>query len=51
MRIGTNPAKTNNKIEAHSYHRVIVPVFIPNLEEDYFKESFGVFIMFPTVIP
>lgn len=39
MRIGTNPAKTNNKIEAKSYHRIIIPVFIPNLDEDYFIQS------------
>lgn len=42
MRVGTNPAKENNKIILDSYHRVIVPVFIPNLEDDYFKESFDI---------
>ena len=43
MRIGTNPAKSDNKIEAKSYHRIIIPVFIPNLEEDYFKQSLDIF--------
>ncbi|MBW2937713.1 glycosyltransferase family 2 protein [Aureisphaera sp. CAU 1614] len=42
MRIGTNPAKENNKMILNSYHRIIVPVFIPNLEEDYFKDSFDI---------
>ena len=43
MRIGTNPAKSDNKIEAKSYHRIIITVFIPNLEEDYFKQSHNIF--------
>jgi len=41
MRIGTNPAK-GTKVEINdSYHRIIIPVYIPNLE-DFFKESLGV---------
>jgi len=39
LRIGKNPAKEENKILADSYHRVVVPVYIPNLEEEYFKHG------------
>lgn len=42
MRIGSNPEKNNSNIEVHNYHRVIVPVYIPNFE-GYFKEAFEVF--------
>ena len=42
MRIGDNPQR-NKKINLGDYfHQVIVPVYIPNLE-DYYKESFEVF--------
>ena len=42
MRIGTNPAK-GTKVEINdSYHRIIIPVYIPNLE-DFFKESLSSF--------
>lgn len=39
MRLGRNPEKENTKIQIDSYHRVIVPVYIPNLDEDYFKDG------------
>ncbi|MFK5957866.1 MAG: glycosyltransferase family A protein [Lutibacter sp.] len=39
MRVGVNPEKKNKKISINSYHRVIIPVYIPNLEEDYFKDG------------
>ncbi|OAB75741.1 glycosyltransferase family A protein [Cochleicola gelatinilyticus] len=39
MRIGKNPAKEHTTSTAQSYHRVVVPVYIPNLEEAYFKEG------------
>ena len=39
MRKGGNPEKTNNVLEIESYHRIIVPVYIPNLIEDYFKDG------------
>jgi hypothetical protein len=42
MRIGTNPAKDNNKINVENYHRVVVPVYIPNFD-GYFAELFDVF--------
>ncbi|MBZ0328339.1 MAG: glycosyltransferase family 2 protein, partial [Altibacter sp.] len=35
MRKGTNPF-SNAKIKRDAYHRIIVPVFIPNLKEEYF---------------
>ncbi len=39
MRIGVNPEKKNNQLELEDYHRVVIPVYIPNLEEDYFKDG------------
>ncbi|RLD27569.1 MAG: glycosyltransferase family 2 protein [Bacteroidetes bacterium] len=39
MRIGNNPEKEYNKLEIESYHRVIIPVYLPNLTEDYFKDG------------
>lgn len=41
MRIGTNPAKSNKVEVDDTYHRVVLPVYIPNLE-GFFKESFDV---------
>ncbi|WP_299522932.1 glycosyltransferase family A protein [Winogradskyella sp.] len=43
MRIGTNPEKENNQLTYESYHRVVIPVYIPNLEEDYFKDGLKIF--------
>lgn len=43
MRIGENPNKNILKeIVSESYHRVVLPVYIPNLSDDYFKNSFNV---------
>lgn len=42
MRIGFNPAKENKEIRIENYHRVIVPVYIPNFE-GYFANLFEVF--------
>ena len=39
MRIGNNPEKQNNQLSIDHYHRVIIPVFIPNLTDDYFKDG------------
>ena len=39
MRKGTNPEKKDNLLDIDQYHRVIIPVYIPNLTEDYFKEA------------
>ena len=43
MRIGINPEKENNQLSLESYHRVVIPVYIPNLEEDYFKDGLKIF--------
>ncbi|NMH86347.1 glycosyltransferase family A protein [Flavivirga algicola] len=43
MRIGTNPEKLQNILEIDSYHRVVIPVYIPNLTEDYFKDALKIF--------
>ncbi|MDP3201793.1 MAG: glycosyltransferase family A protein [Algoriphagus sp.] len=43
MRVGQNPNKNIDKeISSSSYHRIVVPVFIPNLVDEYFKNSFNV---------
>ena len=41
MRIGVNPAKKDFVEVDDVYHRIIIPVYIPNLE-GYFKESLAV---------
>lgn len=42
MCVGINLVKENNKIIFDNYYCVIVFVFILNLEDDYFKESFDI---------
>lgn len=42
MRQGQNPNKSNNQLELHTHHRVIMVVYIPN-ETDYYAQSFAVF--------
>lgn len=42
MRVGFNPEKENKEIVLENYHRVIVPVYIPNFE-GYFADLFEVF--------
>lgn len=42
MRSGSNPEKENNIIEVESYHRVIVPVYVPNLDDDYFVDCLDI---------
>ncbi len=39
MRIGENPLKSNIQNLKHKQHRVILPFWIPNMEEDYFKNQ------------
>ena len=41
MRIGSNPAKEDKVESDNSYHRIVVPVYIPNLDA-FFKESLNV---------
>lgn len=42
MRSGVNPQKLKSEKNRLKYHRVIVPVHIPNLEEDYYREALTV---------
>lgn len=42
MRVGSNPEKFNNEIINKAYHRVVIPVYIPNFE-GYFKDAFEIF--------
>jgi len=42
MRVGTNPEKENHALQVDIYHRVIIPVYIPNFE-GYFKDGLEVF--------
>lgn len=39
MRIGTNPLKNNVLSLGHKKHRVILPFWIPNVDDDYFKNQ------------
>lgn len=39
MRIGENPLKSNIQNLKHKQHRIILPFWIPNIEEDYFKQQ------------
>lgn len=39
MRIGTNPEKSKGEINLKKLHRVVVVFYIPNQEEEYYKES------------
>lgn len=44
MRVGENPNKNiSSEISSAVYHRIIIPVFIPNTEEPYFKSSLDIF--------
>ncbi len=43
MRIGVNPEKENNQLSLEHYHRVIIPVYIPNLSDEYFKDGLVIF--------
>ena len=43
MRIGENPEKLNSKKLEYKLYRIIIPVFIPEDNEGYFKDAFSVF--------
>lgn len=43
MRIGSNPEKFKRELTRSWLHRVIIPVYIPNSEDGFYKESFDVF--------
>ena len=42
MRIGQNPGKENSALEMTTYHRIIIPVYIPNFE-GYFQDAEKIF--------
>jgi hypothetical protein len=42
MRIGFNPVKEDKEIVIENYHRIIIPVYIPNFE-GYFEQTFEIF--------
>jgi hypothetical protein len=42
MRIGNNPEKESKEIIIENYHRIVIPVYIPNFE-GYFADTFSVF--------
>ncbi len=42
MRIGNNPEKTAVNLVVENYHRIVIPVYIPNFE-GYFEQAFQVF--------
>ena len=41
-RRGINPEKLNPKQLNYKLHRVIIPFYIPNVTEEYYKESVAV---------
>lgn len=41
MRVGNNPHKDKETTHANYLHQIVIPVYIPNLE-DYFKDSFQI---------
>lgn len=43
MRVGQNPEKKESRKLVYKKHRIIIPVFIPKSEDDYYKESLDVF--------
>ncbi|WP_299684312.1 glycosyltransferase [uncultured Dokdonia sp.] len=43
MRKGVNPEKLKNEANHHYRHRIIMPVYIPNIEEEYYKQTVAVF--------
>ena len=46
MRNGVNPEKFKNELLPVFLHRVIVPVYIPNLKEEYYRNHLEVFEKF-----
>jgi hypothetical protein len=42
MRIGVNPEKFKGEKNIKKQHRVVVVFYVPNIEEDYYKESIAV---------
>lgn len=42
MRLGINPEKYKGDKNKFYYHRIIIPVFIPNNKEEYYRQSIDV---------
>lgn len=42
MRIGVNPEKYKNLDNKFTYHRIIMVCYIPNVYEDYYKDSLSI---------
>lgn len=42
MRVGHNPQRTKSLNKQNYLHRIIIPVYIPNSNEEYFKHAFEV---------
>lgn len=42
MRQGVNPEKYKGELNKKYFHRIIIPVYIPNIEEEYYRESIQV---------
>ncbi len=42
MRNGVNPEKFKGEKNIQYWHRIIIPVYIPNINEEYYKESLTV---------
>lgn len=42
MRIGQNPEKTNIQLSTDIIHRIVIPVYLPNLTEPYFKDGLDI---------
>ena len=42
MRIGINPEKEQNVLEAEAYHRVVIPVYVPNTTDEYFRDGLSI---------
>ncbi len=45
MRVGINPEKKKKEKIIYKQHRIIIPVYIPDSEDDYFKNSEKVFYL------
>ncbi|NJW53659.1 glycosyltransferase family A protein [Salinimicrobium oceani] len=43
MRTGINPEKLKLEKNLRKFHRIIIPVYIPNLTEEYYKENLRIF--------
>lgn len=43
MRVGVNPEKYKQLKNKQYYHRIVIPVFIPNVEELYYSNALQVF--------